>query len=60
MRICRSNTVFTNWNSASSESSVDPETFVRGGPTLTFFLLFLFDEGREDPNTIIGPPAKRH
>ena len=37
----------------------------RGGPTSTTFFFFLFDEGREDPNTtisgaIIGPPAKRH
>ena len=49
-----------------SVTCADPESFVRGGPTLTFFLfVFLFDEGREDPNTtisgaIIGPPAKRH
>ena len=38
--------------------SVDLESFVRGGPTLTFFFVclffrffFFFDEGREDPNT---------
>ena len=31
----------------------DPESFVRGGPTLTKFLFFHFsvDESREDPNT---------
>ena len=31
----------------------DPESFVRGGPTLNNFdnVLFLVDEGREDPNT---------
>ena len=39
----------------------DPESFVRGGPTLTAF--FSVDEGREYPNTtksgaIIGPVAK--
>ena len=39
----------------------DPESFVRGGPTLTIFL-----DGRDNPSkyhykrTIIGPPAKRH
>ena len=39
---------------------VDPENFVRGGPTLTFF--FLVDEGWEDPNTcttICGPSLAR-
>ena len=45
-------------------SCPDPESYVRGGPTLTTFF-FLVDEGREDPNTtsmraIIDPPAKRH
>ena len=51
------------------QTCADPESFVRGGPTLTFFFFFFFfffflvDEGRKDPNTtisIIGPPAKRH
>ena len=32
----------------------DPESFVRGGPTLTFFLVY---EGREDPSTIIRGPS---
>ena len=33
----------------------DPESFVNGGPTLTFFFV---DKGREDPNTtIIGPSS---
>ena len=47
-------------------SCPDPESFVRGGVQLRqHFFFFLFDEGREDPNTtisgaIIGPPAKRH
>ena len=37
----------------------DPESFFRGGPTLTtfLFLLFLVDEGREDPNTTISRPS---
>ena len=30
----------------------DPESYVRGGPTL----IFLVDEGREDQNTTIGGP----
>ena len=34
----------------------DPESFVRGGPTLTTFFQ-LFDEGREDPNTTISRPS---
>ena len=33
----------------------DPESFVRGGPTLTTF--FLVDEEREDPNAIISGPS---
>ena len=32
----------------------DPESYVRGGPTLTFFLV---DEGREDQNTTKGGPS---
>ena len=36
----------------------DPESFVRGGPTLTKFDFHLFlDEGREDPNTTINRPS---
>ena len=44
----------------------DPESFVRGGPTLTtfFFLSFYFDEGGGSEyhykRGIVGPPAKRH
>ena len=35
----------------------DPESFVRGGPTLTNVF---FDEGREDPiTTISGPPPEK-
>ena len=36
------------------------ESFVRGGQTLTTFLFFLVDEGREDPSTTIrGPSSAR-
>ena len=38
---------------------VDPESFVRGGPTLTTFFfsfLFLVDEGRVYPNTTKSGP----
>ena len=41
-------------------SCADPESFVRGGPTLTtffFLLFFLVDEGREDPSTTISGPS---
>ena len=34
-----------------------PGSFVRGGPTLTTFLV---DEGREDKRVAIGPPAKHY
>ena len=34
-----------------NKASADPESFVRGGPTLTTF--FLVDVGREDPSTTI-------
>ena len=37
-------------------SCADPESFVRGGPTLTTFF-FKFDEGRKDPNTTISRPS---
>ena len=41
----------------------DPESFVRGGPTLTFFFFLLFffflvDESREDPSTTISGPSE--
>ena len=36
----------------------DPESFVRGGPTLTFFFFFFFfDEGRNYSNTTISGPS---
>ena len=35
----------------------DPESFVRRGPTLTFYFCFLyFDEGTKDSNTTISGP----
>ena len=33
----------------------DPESFVRGGPTVTG--VFFVDEGRRDPNTTISVPS---
>ena len=36
-------------------SCADPESSVRGDPTLTTF--FLLDEGREDPNTTLSGPS---
>ena len=46
-------TLFKGYNACA-----DPDSFVRGGSTLTFFLLcFLVDEGREGPNTTIGGPS---
>ena len=40
-------------------SCADPENFVRVGLTITtfFFLFFLVDEGREDPNATISEPS---
>ena len=35
----------------------DPKSYVRGGPTLTFFLV---DEVREDQNITIGGPSSAH
>ena len=38
-----------------NNTCADPESFIRGGPTLTFFFVFVLgDEGREDPNTTEG------
>ena len=36
---------------------MDPESFVRGGPTLPTYFFFKFDEGRKDPNTTINGPS---
>ena len=42
-------------------SCADPESFVRGGPNLiTFFCVFLVDEGIEDRNTAINGPSSAH
>ena len=45
-------------------SCTDPESFIRGGPTIgRFFVLFLVDEGRKDPNTTEiwpSPACKRN
>ena len=38
----------------SFASCADPESFVRGGPTLTMFLV---NKGRKDPNTTISGPS---
>ena len=35
----------------------DPESFVRGGPNLTFFFCFLVVDGREDRNTTLSGPS---
>ena len=37
----------------------DPESFVRGGPTLTVFFFYI-DEGMEDLNTTISRPSLAH
>ena len=40
----------------SDHTCADPESFAKGGPTLTIF----FDEGKEDPSsTKSGPPSAR-
>ena len=50
MRIC-ADSPENSMLAYSKYTCADPESFVRGGPTLTTF--FKFDEGRDDPNTII-------
>ena len=46
-------------NYGADQSCVDPENFVRGGPTLTvfFFSFFLVDEGWVDSNSTISRPS---
>ena len=39
------------------DSCADPESFIRGGPTLT---TFSFSRGREAQNTIIRGPTSAH
>ena len=43
-----------NFHECIHTSCADPESFLRGGPTLTFFLVY--DEGRVDPSTTIRVP----
>ena len=38
-------------NLIAAQSCPDPESFVRGGPNLTYFLI---DEGKEAPNTTLS------
>ena len=40
----------------------DPESFFRGGPTLTIFFIYflLVEEGRGDPSTTISGPSSAH
>ena len=45
-------------NFSTGTTCADPESFVRGGPTLT--TIFLIDEGREDPNTTINGSTSAH
>ena len=45
------------FNIEDIKACTDPESFVRGGPVLTFFPHFLVDEGREDPNTTKSRPS---
>ena len=55
-RLC---SVSLSCSAVCQSACADPESFVRGGPTLKFF----FVEGREDPNqtniTISGPSLTR-
>ena len=46
--------IFSKIQLFEAHPCADPESNVRGGPTLTFFLV---DEGREDQNTTIGWPS---
>ena len=45
--------IFSNLQLIQVQPCADPESYVRGGPTL----IFLVDEGREDQNTTIGGPS---
>ena len=50
--------MFVSAQICTYKTCADPESIVRGGPTLTTFLV---DEGREDPNaTTSGPSSARH
>ena len=44
-----------------TQTCVDPESFVRGGPHLICFVVFVDDEGIEDRDTTInGSSSARH
>ena len=45
---------FLNKNTSGAAACADPESFVKDGPTLSFF--FKFDEERKDTNTTISGP----
>ena len=47
-------TVWTDLGDTIQLACADPETFVRGGPTLTTFLV---DERRDDPNITKSGPS---
>ena len=52
------NEICFNWTALLTPCKLytcpDPESFFRGGPSLTtFFFIFLVDKGREDLNTCI-------
>ena len=65
--------ILISWSGSTLFTCADPESFVRGGPTLTCFFLFfvvlffflgggfvffvLFDEWRKDPDTTISGPS---
>ena len=46
-------------NCRGHNSCADPESFVRGDPTLTTFF-FKVDEGREDPSPTLSGPSSAH
>ena len=43
--------------SSEQYTCADPESIVRGGPTLNVFCLFLVDEGRYDSNASKRGPS---
>ena len=47
-----SGSIYAHWQyMPTGISGADPESFIRGGPTLITFISFLVDERRDDPNT---------
>ena len=50
--------VVESWQQVRLHTCADPESFARGGPTLTTgFFPFLFDKGREDTNSSKRRPS---